>query len=145
MPRRWDHHGWKSSWTAAPATPTRWTSRRSPTTDPRSSRRLGGAARGSGAWMILRSARAFEPRHRDALVHGVLDAADGLDEARRRDLIRCGLDSAQASVRRTALDRLCELDDPEAKSRRARADTNAAVRKWRPRHEDRATLSLLAS
>jgi hypothetical protein len=94
---------------------------------------------------LLRSARAFEPRHRDALVHGLLDAADGLDEARRRDLIRSGLESAQASVRRTALDRLCALDGPEIASRRARADTNAAVRKWRPRQAELMTPSLLAS
>jgi hypothetical protein len=94
---------------------------------------------------LLRSARAFEPRHRDALVHGLLDAADGLDEARRRDLIRCGLESAQASVRRTALDRLCELEGPEVASRRACADTNAAVRQWRPRQEELTTLSLVTS
>ena len=94
---------------------------------------------------LLRSARAFEPRHRDALVHGLLDAADGLDERRRRDLIRRGLDSAQASVRRTALDRLCELDGPDVASRRACADTNAAVRKWRPRDEDLTPLRMLAS
>jgi len=83
----------------------------------------------------LRAARAFEPRHRDAVIHGLLDAAYAVDEARQRDLIRLGLDSAQASVRRTALDRLCELDGPESASRRARADTNASVRKWRPRPE----------
>jgi hypothetical protein len=94
---------------------------------------------------LLRSARAFEPRHRDALVHGLLDAAESLDEARQRDLIRCGLESAQASVRRTALDRLCELDGPEVASRQARADTNAAVRKWRPREAELTTPSLLGS
>lgn len=94
---------------------------------------------------LLRSARAFEPRHRDAFVHGLLDAAEGLDEDRQRDLIRCGLESAQASVRRSALDRLCELDGPEVASRRARADTNAAVRKWRPRQAELTTLSLLGS
>jgi hypothetical protein len=94
---------------------------------------------------LLRSARAFEPRHRDALVHGLLDSAEGLEEACRRDLIRCGLESAQASVRRTALDRLCELGGPEVASRRARADTNAAVRRWRPRQEQLTAPSLLAS
>jgi hypothetical protein len=82
---------------------------------------------------LLRSARGFEARHRDALVHGLLDAAEGLDEACQRELIRGGLESAQASVRRTALDRLCELDGAEVACRRARADANAAVRKWRPR------------
>ena len=84
---------------------------------------------------LLRSARAFEPRHRDALVHGLLDAADALDETRQRSLIRRGLESAQASARSTALDRLCALDGAESAWRRARADTNASVRKWRPRQE----------
>ena len=94
---------------------------------------------------LLRAARAFEPRHRDALVHGLLDAAAGLDEARRRDLVRCGLESARASVRRTALNRLCELDGPDVAARRARADTNATVREWRPPEDELTTLSLLAS
>jgi len=111
----------------------RWAARRTLQTDPA---RLD---------ELLRSARVFEPRHRDALVHGLLDAAGGIDEARRRDLIRCGLDSAQASVRRTALDSLCELDGPEAASKRARADTNAAVRRWMPRQEELTTPSLFAS
>jgi len=60
-----------------------------------------------------------------------------LDEPRRRSLIRSGLQATtQASVRRTALDRLCELDGPEKARRRARADANATVRKWRPRAPD---------
>jgi hypothetical protein len=72
----------------------------------------------------------FEPRHRDALVHGLLDAADVLDEAHRRGLIARGLKAAPASVRRTALDRLCELDGPDKARRRAQRDSNAEVRKW---------------
>jgi hypothetical protein len=93
---------------------------------------------------LLRAARGFEPRHRDALIHGLLDAADAIDESRRRRLIRRGLQTAQASVRRTALDRLCELDGPEKARRRARADSNAAVRKWQPRGpETSQTLTLL--
>lgn len=82
---------------------------------------------------LLGGAEAFEPRHRDALIHGLLDAADVLEEDRRRCLIRRGLQTAQASVRRTALDQLFELDGPEKAERRARADTNASVRSWRPR------------
>jgi hypothetical protein len=47
-------------------------------------------------------------------------------------------------VRRTALDRLCELAGPEKARRRARADSNAEVRKWRPRgHETGHTPTLL--
>lgn len=91
---------------------------------------------------LLRAARAFSPRHRDALVHGLLDACGALDEARRRDLVRRGLESGTASVRRTALDRLCELDGPDVASHQARADTNASVRKWRPSHAELAAPSL---
>ena len=86
---------------------------------------------------LCRAAQLFEPRHRDALIHGLLDAADVLDEPVRRSLIRRGMRATtQASVRRTALDRLCELDGPEKARRRARADPNATVRKWRPRALD---------
>jgi hypothetical protein len=49
---------------------------------------------------------------------------------------------AQASVRRTALDRLCELDGSETALRRAHADTNASVRKWRPQGPESVTLTL---
>jgi hypothetical protein len=80
----------------------------------------------------------------NAAIHGLLDAADAIDENRRRRLIRRGLQTAQASVRRTALDRLSELDGPEKARRRARADSNAAVRKWQPRGpETSQTLTLL--
>lgn len=81
---------------------------------------------------LLSAAAEFQPRHRDALIHGLLDAADALEEAPRRLLVRHGLQAAQASVRRTALDRLCELDGPDRALRRARSDPNATVRKWRP-------------
>ncbi|MGH3001475.1 MAG: hypothetical protein ACRDM1_02200 [Gaiellaceae bacterium] len=86
---------------------------------------------------LLHAASRLEPRHRDALVHGLLDAADVLDEDRRRSLVRCGLETARAGVRRTALDRLCELDGPETARRRARADANAAVRRWQPPDRER--------
>jgi hypothetical protein len=82
---------------------------------------------------LLDAARQFAPRHRDALIHGLLDAADTIDENQRRRLIQRGLQTAPSSVRRTALDRLCELDGPENARRRARADSNATVRQWRPR------------
>lgn len=84
---------------------------------------------------LLRTAGGFEPRHHDALVHGLLDAADTIDETRRRRLIRRGLQTAQANVRRTALDRLCELEGPEKARLRARSDSNATVREWRPRDQ----------
>lgn len=84
---------------------------------------------------LLSAASRLEPRYRGALLHGLLDAADALDENRQRGLIRRGLETAQAGVRRTALDRLCELDGPEKARRRARADANAAVRRWQPPHQ----------
>ena len=92
---------------------------------------------------LICAAELFEPRHRGALIHGLLDAANILDEPHRRDLIRHGLAAAQASVRRTALDCLCELDGPDKARRRATADPNAAVRKWRPRAPDSQPTLLL--
>ncbi len=80
---------------------------------------------------LLRAAEPFKPRDRDAVIHGLLDAADVLDEPRRRGLLDRGLGASGASVRRTALDRLSELDGPEAARRRAINDPNATVRKWR--------------
>jgi hypothetical protein len=85
---------------------------------------------------LLSAASRLEPRHRDALIHGLLDAADVLDNNRQRSLVRRGLGTAQAGVRRTALDRLCALDGPERARRRARADANAAVRRWQPRPQE---------
>ncbi|MGO9884411.1 MAG: hypothetical protein ACLP4R_08580 [Solirubrobacteraceae bacterium] len=81
---------------------------------------------------LSRAAELFKPRDRAAVIHGLLDAAEVLDEPRRRRLIDRGLSASGASVRRTALDRLCELDGPEPARRRALSDPNAAVRQWRP-------------
>jgi len=79
-------------------------------------------------------------------ISGVEDAEEVLDVAARRRLIERGLQTAQASVRRTALDRLCELEGPAKACGRARGDTNAAVRKWRPRLPEPSQLpSLLGS
>jgi len=62
-----------------------------------------------------------------------------LDEPRRRRLVDRGLNASGASVRRTALDRLFELDGPEPARRRALSDPNATVRQWRePEPELRA-------
>jgi hypothetical protein len=81
---------------------------------------------------LLAAARALSPPHREALVHGLLDAAGSLDEAQRRRLVQRGLRSGQARVRRAALVWLAELDGPEAARRRARSDPDATVRKWKP-------------
>ncbi len=85
---------------------------------------------------LLSAASRLEPRHRDALIHGLLDAADALDENGQRSLVRRGLETAHAGVRRAALDRLCALDGPETARRRASADANAAVRRWQPPHPE---------
>jgi hypothetical protein len=88
---------------------------------------------------LLRATELFKPRGRSALIHGLLDAAEVLDEPRRRRLIDRGLNASGANVRRAALDRLCELDGPEIARRRALSDQNAAVRQWRaPERELRA-------
>ena len=75
---------------------------------------------------------AWAPRHRDALLHGLLDAADGLDAGQCRQLVGRALRSGIARVRRAAMDRLCELDGPGAALRHARSDADRTVRAWRP-------------
>lgn len=81
---------------------------------------------------LLTSTGSLPPRHREAALHGLLDAADALEEGDRRRLVQRGLRCSVGSVRRSALDRLCELDGQDAALRRARADANRAVRAWRP-------------
>ena len=81
---------------------------------------------------LLDDARLFEPRHRDAVIHGLLDAAELLDEPERRKLVTRGLAGGQSGVRLAALELLCELDGPDAARRRARDDPNATVRTWTP-------------
>jgi len=93
---------------------------------------------------LLSAAERFEPRHRDAAIHGLLDAADVLDEPGRRTLVDRGLRAAHGSVRIAALERLCELDGPEAARRLANTDPNTQVRKWRPA-ADTLTPSLFAT
>ena len=87
---------------------------------------------------LLARAEALTPRDRETLIQGLLDGADVLEEGERRRLIRAGLRTGQASVRRTALDRLCELDGAQSAIRRARSDPSATVRKWRPRNPPRS-------
>jgi len=79
---------------------------------------------------LLDDAKLFEPRHRDAVIHGLLDAARVLDEPQQRALVARGLAGGHSGVRLAALDLFCELDGPDVARRRARDDTNATVRKW---------------
>ena len=81
---------------------------------------------------LLRDADLLAPRHRDAVIHGLLDAADRLDVTERRGLVNRGLHGGQSNVRLAALDLLCELDGPDAARSRAHVDTNATVRRWQP-------------
>jgi hypothetical protein len=81
---------------------------------------------------LLSDADLLASRDRDALIHGLLDAADVLQEPERRRLVRRGLQGGQSNVRLAALDVLWELDGPDAARRRADADTNATVRQWTP-------------
>jgi len=87
---------------------------------------------------LLSTAQRFEPRHRDAAIHGLLDAAYALDEPARRTVADRGLRAAHGSVRTAALEHLCELDGPDTAQRLAAADPNARVRKWRPPADERA-------
>ena len=82
---------------------------------------------------LLSTANGLPPRHRDAMVRGLLDAAGSLEEPQRRQLVRRGLRSGQGPVRLAALEWLCELDGVEAARRRARSDHDAAVKNWQPR------------
>jgi len=96
----------------------RWAARRALAADPG---RVG---------QLLDDAKLFAPRHRDAVIHGLLDAAGALDQPQRRVLVGRGLAGGQSGVRLAALDLLCELDGPNVARRRARDDANATVRKW---------------
>jgi len=98
----------------------RWAARRALTAD---AGRLG---------QLIEDAKLFEPRHRDAIVHGLLDVAHLLDEPKRRSLVSRGLAGGRSGVRLAALELLCELDGPDAARRRAHDDSNATVRKWTP-------------
>ncbi len=91
---------------------------------------------------LLSAAERFDPRHRSALIHGLLDAADVLDASHQRTIVYRGLQAGQTSIRLTALDRLCELDGPETALDRARSDTNATVRAWQPTAEPMQTTLL---
>lgn len=84
---------------------------------------------------LLAGAERLEARHRDALVHGLLDAARALNAPDRRTLAERALRCGQPSVRLTALDCLCDLDGPETARQRADADTSETVRSWRPAAE----------
>jgi hypothetical protein len=115
-------------WFAPPL--RRWAARRALRADPARREQL------------LSDAQLLEPRHRDALIRGLLDCADRLDDDGRRRLVSRGLHGGQASTRRAALDLLCELDGAQKALGRARADTSASVRSWRPQGRDQ-TLTLL--
>jgi hypothetical protein len=81
---------------------------------------------------LLARADSLPPRHRDALLHGLLDSFDGVDTDQRRLLVHRASGSGIARVRRAALDRLCELDGPKVAQRRARSDPDRTVRACRP-------------
>lgn len=81
---------------------------------------------------LLEIARRLSPAHRDAVLHGLLDAASDLEAPEQRRLVTRGLQAGTAAARRRALDVLCDLDSPDAARRRARRDRNEQVRNWRP-------------
>lgn len=86
---------------------------------------------------LLQRANAFGPRHGDALVHGLLDAADTLHASNRSSLVARGLQTASSSARRAALDRLCDLEGPDSALRRALVDSSCTG--VRSRHRPAAT------
>lgn len=93
---------------------------------------------------LLSTAAQLAPRHRDAAIHGLLDAAHIIDEPAKRTLIDRALRAAHGSVRIAALELLCELDGPDPARRFAASDPNAQVRRWRPR-TDTLTPTLFAT
>jgi hypothetical protein len=94
---------------------------------------------------LLESVDGLPPRHRDALLHGLLDAAGSLAAGQRRQLVRRALRGCIGRVRWAALDRLCELDGPEAALRRAAADADRRCGPGaRPAGQNRASHSCQA-
>src|SRR5260370_42590526 len=92
----------------------------------------GAPREGPPGWDELRStANGLPPRHRDAMVRGLLDAAGSLDEPQRRQLVRRGLRSGQGPARLAALEWLCGLGGVGAAGRRARPAHAAPGRNWR--------------
>jgi hypothetical protein len=67
-----------------------------------------------------------------AVVSGVLDAIEALDEGSAREAIELGLSWARGSVRLLALD-LLAVHDPEAARNLAATDPDKKVRGWTPR------------
>ena len=63
---------------------------------------------------LLAGAERLEPHGRAAAVLGLLDASAALGTDERRQLLRVGLATGQARVRRAALELLTELDGPDA-------------------------------
>lgn len=94
---------------------------------------------------LLSIAEQLKPRHRDAAIHGLLDAVHVLDEPAKRTVIDCGLRTAHGGVRIAALEHLCELDGPDTARRLAASDPNAQVRKWRPPPTEPLTPTLFAT
>jgi hypothetical protein len=82
---------------------------------------------------LLELSERLDPRDRGALVLGLLDANRSLHADDRRELMRIGLATGMARVRCAALDLMAELDGADAALQRARSDSDAKVRAWRPR------------
>ena len=79
---------------------------------------------------LLSMAETTSPRHRDTLLHGLLDTVDALErEDRGRVVQRALRDRPGAAVRaRPAY----KLEGPDAALRHASADADRTVRDWRP-------------
>lgn len=85
-------------------------------------------------------ARELRGPHAGAVVAGMFDAIEVLDEDATRRAIELGLGWPQGSVRILALELLAQRD-PEAARNRAAADPDQKVRRWTPRPPDaKATL-----
>ena len=81
---------------------------------------------------LLTAAERLEPRHRDAAIHGLLDAADALDEPARRTVVDRGLVPHTEACASPRSGSSANWTTQSTARHLAAADPNAQVRKWRP-------------
>ncbi len=87
-------------------------------------------------------ARELDVLGRGAVVSGILDAIEALDEGSAREAIELGLSWARGSVRLLALG-LLAVHDPQAARNRAATDPDKKVRGWTPRRPRGSPASVL--
>lgn len=82
---------------------------------------------------ILDRVQELDARAGDAVLAGLLDAADGYPTDARDSLIELGINWSGAPVRLRALQLLAAHDSDDAAATRARSDPNGRIRAWSQR------------